>query len=270
VIYINTDEPKSVELYFREFQDVQLQRKKLDVGDYLVKVGDYEVAVERKEASDYVSSIEDGRLFNQLYQLSTNYELSFLIVVGSITEALIHSNLNRRAFLSSLVGSCMKRSPAGKRGQIITLTVETMHDFAGCVYYIHKKLEKGDFDRRPKPVGSKSDHYACLVTLYSCFPYVSEERAKRLAKRFPSLMAIVNASVEDLMQVEGIGKKIATEIYNFIHKYYRDTVTLDDVDDGARCPYCGAKFDFDTAAKMFDIELEKLLKELGDLDVGTV
>jgi len=261
MIYIDTREPKNVESYFlNQFPDVELQRKPLEVGDYLVSVGDYEVVVERKDASDYVTSLEGGRLQNQLYQMSTNYDLSFLIVVGSITEALLHSNLTRNAFLSSLVGSAMKRSPTGKRGQVITLTVETMHDFAGCVYFIHKKLEKGDFDRRPVPFGSKSDIDACLVTLYSCFPMVSIERAKRLAKRFPSLKAIVNATVEDLMQVEGIGRKTAERIYEFINRYY--TQTTFDVDDPRRCPRCGALIDTKRCMDALVKEIDELVKQV--------
>jgi len=233
MIYIDSHEPENVEHYFlSQFKDIELQRRHLEVGDYLVSVNDFEIAVERKEASDYVSSLESGRLQNQLYQLSTNYDISYLIVVGSVTEALIHSNLRREAFLSSLVGASLKRSPSGKQGQIITLMVETMSDFAGCVYFIHKKLEKGDFDRRPVSFGSKSDVDSCLVTLYSCFPMVSVERAKRLAKRFPSLRAICNASVREIMEVEGIGKKTAEKIYEFINRYY-DKLTLDSAIDAA-------------------------------------
>ena len=232
MIYVDSNEPKNVEFYFTsQFKDVELVRKPLEVGDYLVSVNGYEIAVERKDASDYVNSLEDGRLHNQLYQLSTNYEISFLIIIGSVTEALIHSNLRREAFLSSLIGASLKRSPSGKSGQIITLMVETMSDFAGCVYYIHKKLEKGDFDRRPVPFGKKSDVDACLVTLYSCFPMVSIERAKRLTKRFPSLKAICNATVADLMEVEGIGKKTAEKIYEFINRYYDKNRLIGGIDE---------------------------------------
>lgn len=220
MIYIDVREPKNVERYFLEFDDVDLKREPLSVGDYLVRANDLEVVVERKEASDYVSSLETGRLHNQLYQMSTNYPVSYLIIVGSITEALLHSNLRRESFLSSLVGCSLKRSPAGARGQIVTLMVETMTDFAGCVYYIHKKLEKGDLDRRPVPFGKKSDIDSCLITLYSCLPMVSVERAKKLAERFPSLRSICNATINDLMEVEGIGRKIAEKIYEFINRYY--------------------------------------------------
>jgi len=262
MIYIDSHEPENVEFYFTsQFKDIQLKRKTLEVGDYLVSVNDYKIAIERKDSSDYVSSLETGRLHNQLYQLSTNYEISFLIVVGSITEALLHSNLKKEAFLSSLVGASLKRSPSGKRGQIITLMVETMHDFAGCIYFIHKKLEKGDFDRRPVPFGSKSDIDSCLVTLYSCFPMVSVERAKRLAKRFPSLKAIVNASVNDIMEVEGIGKKTAEKIYEFINRHYNQSTI--DYSDPSRCPKCGAELDRERIWKaiMKDIEgIDELLE----------
>lgn len=262
MIYIDSREPKDIEQYFlTQFPNIELQRKPLEVGDYLVVTNNYEVIVERKEASDYVASLESGRLHNQLYQMSANYELGFLIVVGSITEALLHSNLNRNAFLSSLVGSAMKHAPVGKQGQIITITVETMHDFAGCVYFIHKKLEKGDFERRPAPFGTKSDIDSCLITLYSCFPGVSEERAKRLAKHFPSLKSIVNASIDDLTKVEGIGRKTAEKIFEFINRYYEPSKAIKN-DDPRYCPKCGARIDWRRCLDAMVSDVDEIVDEL--------
>lgn len=262
VVYIDVHEPKEVERYFIQFKDIEIRRQHLDVGDYLVVANGMEVPVERKDASDYVSSLESGRLHNQLYQMSTDYDLSYLIIVGSITEALLHSNINRNAYLSSLVGCSLKRSPTGKRGQIVTLMVETMSDFAGCVYFIHKKLESGDLDRRPVAVGSKSDIDSCLVTLYSCFPSVSVERAKKLAEHFPSLRAICNASVEDLMKVEGIGRKTAEKIYKFINRYYKDPTTrvLDEMVDELDKLIAGE----DSASLAIDCDVYELIKDEKD------
>ena len=220
MIIIDSREPPHMEQYFRAqgFTDVKLTRETLDIGDYLVRVGSHEIPVERKTSGDFVCSLEDGRLHNQLYAMSKHYPLSYLIVVGTISEALEESQLNRKAYLSALVGASLKRSPDGCQGQVITLTVETDFDFVACVYYIHKKLEKGDFHRLPSIPGKKSDYNACLVTLYSTLPGIGTERAKKLAQFFPSLESLMKASVSEIASVDGIGIQTAKRIYEFLHR----------------------------------------------------
>ncbi len=219
VVYIDSNEPKIAEVWFTsQGFNLELVRKPLDVGDYLISVDGREVPVERKDSGDFVASIEDGRLNNQLFYLSREYPISYIIVVGTISDALEYSNLSRRAYISALVGASLKRSPDGKSGQVITLTVETNFDFACAVGMIHRKLEDGDLYRRPKPIGNKSDYDSCLITLYSALPCISVKRAKALAEEFPSLESLMSASVEEIANVKGIGKKTAEKIYNFLHR----------------------------------------------------
>ena len=219
MIVIDTREPPHIESYFKAqgFTDVKLIRKTLDVGDYLIQANNHELVVERKTAGDFVASLENGRLHYQLYSLSKNYSLSYLIVVGTISQGLEESQLNRRAFLSALVGASLKRAPDGCRGQVVTLTVETDFDFVACVYFLHKKLEKGDFDRLPPIRGKKSDYQTCLVTLYSTLPGIGFEKAKRLAEYFPSLESLMKASVSEIASIEGIGLQTAKKIWEFLH-----------------------------------------------------
>jgi len=227
MIVIDTREPPHMESYFKAqgFTDVKLVRETLDIGDYLVKVSNYEIPVERKTATDFISSIEDGRLHSQLYAMSRNYPVSYVIVVGSISQALDelreHSKsdrtFSRKAFLSALVGASLKRAPDGCSGQVITLTVETDFDFAACVYYLHKKLERNDLVRLPPIKGKKTDYQACLVTLYSTLPGIGPERAKKLAQFFPSLESLMKASVREIASVDGIGLQTAKKIWEFLH-----------------------------------------------------
>jgi len=67
--------------------DVPLTRTELQVGDYVVS-GAENIVVERKEAGDYVSSLKDGSLHTQLYELSTNYPYAILLVEGNVTHEL--------------------------------------------------------------------------------------------------------------------------------------------------------------------------------------
>ena len=62
---------------------INLEIKTLPVGDYIVAP---ETVVERKTISDLISSIFDGRLFDQCNRLKENYQFPILLIEGDIDE----------------------------------------------------------------------------------------------------------------------------------------------------------------------------------------
>ena len=60
-----------------------MEIKTLPVGDYIVAP---ETVVERKTISDLISSIFDGRLFDQCSRLKEHYQFPILIIEGDIDE----------------------------------------------------------------------------------------------------------------------------------------------------------------------------------------
>ena len=64
---------------------VSVRLEFLEVGDYLLP-GD--VLVERKTARDFLSSLIDGRLFEQAANLASSSENPTLIIEGDLSEAL--------------------------------------------------------------------------------------------------------------------------------------------------------------------------------------
>ena len=87
MILIDVNEPRFYEIKLKA-EGIQVRRERIEFCDYIVKVRDLEVAVERKEINDYLSSIIDGRLFRQLYLMSYHYPFSYLVVVGYVSLAL--------------------------------------------------------------------------------------------------------------------------------------------------------------------------------------
>ncbi|MGC9116925.1 MAG: ERCC4 domain-containing protein, partial [Conexivisphaera sp.] len=77
---------------------VEVEFRMLDVADYLVAD---EVAVERKSAHDFMSSIYDGRLFRQAADLAGSYEVPVIVVEGdpSDVEAMFR---NERVYYGAL------------------------------------------------------------------------------------------------------------------------------------------------------------------------
>ena len=62
---------------------INLEIKTLPVGDYIVAP---ETVVERKTISDLVSSVFDGRLFDQCSRLKEHYQFPILLIEGDIDE----------------------------------------------------------------------------------------------------------------------------------------------------------------------------------------
>ena len=57
---------------------VNVEIRRLSVGDYIVS---HETIVERKSINDLMSSIFDGRLFDQCNRLKENFQFPIIVVV---------------------------------------------------------------------------------------------------------------------------------------------------------------------------------------------
>lgn len=67
----------------------KVEAKNLEIGDYLTEGN---VCIERKTFQDFVSSIVDGRLFNQIRELKEKYEKSIIVIEGNDYYANVSIN----------------------------------------------------------------------------------------------------------------------------------------------------------------------------------
>lgn len=201
---------------------VPLTRTELEVGDYVAS-GDENVVVERKEAGDYVSSLKDGSLQTQLYELSTNYPYAILLVEGIVTRALMQQKIKRQQLLSSLAGSILKRSPDGKRGVISMVNVDTPWDSALFLKYCRDKVTKeGGLVRIPSLKAQKWKPEERSMGILAGFPGVGEVRARNIMRclHLNTLQKVMNAEVEGLVKVENVGPVVAHDIYRLSRKEF--------------------------------------------------
>ena len=80
---------------------INLEIKTLPIGDYIVAP---ETIVERKTISDLVSSVFDGRLFDQCNRLKEHYKFPILLIEGNIDE------IEDKVIRESLQGMILSRS----------------------------------------------------------------------------------------------------------------------------------------------------------------
>lgn len=218
MIVVDNREKRSIIPGRLEKFGLEIQFADLPVGDYLI---DGTLCVERKEINDYISSLTSGHLHNQLFNLSTNFDLSYLIVEGIISEVLMYRKIKREAYLSSLAGASLKRSPKGKQGIVQIINLETAFDTALFLKSLQEKLEDKQ-PRLPKLSRVKWGKSDQLVFIISSLPGIGELRAKKLLEHFGNLRSLVNANVDEIAEVRGIGTKTAREIHNLFIKSYNE------------------------------------------------
>lgn len=190
--------------------EVNVQLKMLSCGDYVLSP---RVGVELKTVPDFVSSIIDGRLLNQLKNLKNNFESPVIIIQGSediYSVRNVHPNAIR-GMISTIAISY---------GIPIIQTVDD-NDTAEFLKSIAKReisFSNSSFsphaDRKPV---SQKDIQEYIV---SSLPNIGPSLAKDLLKNFGSVRTVFSAKTEELKKVQGVGDKIASSIKDVLDKEY--------------------------------------------------
>jgi len=187
--------------------------KKNEVGDYFI--GD--VVVELKsDISDLISSVADGRANNQVFNLSVNCDNSYFIILGDLRTYRHEHHFKIEPLIAQLTSLSMRRSSEGKQGHVNVLFLYSEYEFVLWLKHIQKRVN--DLTPRepiaPKLLSKVKEPYYSVPFLIRQTPSIGDTLTKALLARFGSVKAIVNASVEELMDVPKIGKKKAQKIYD--------------------------------------------------------
>ncbi len=187
----------------------KIDLKRMDTGDYQLSE---RCLVELKTIPDFVDSIIDGRLLEQLRYLS-KIEKPVLILEGTediYSQRNIHPNAIKGIFSTVAVGY-----------GIPILHTKNPKETAELLYIIAKREqdpEKNKFSMHTsrKPVTDKE----LQEYIVSSFPNIGLHLAKELLHDFRNIKAIFNAKEDELVKVPGLGDKTAKEIQRILNKDY--------------------------------------------------
>jgi Fanconi anemia group M protein len=181
-------------------EGVFVEIKKVPYGDYIINKT---ITIERKTARDFLISIIDGRLFKQLSNLKKYCTNPILLIERNPYKTDL--KFDRMAIKGALISAktiwhipvLFSRSKGDSRDifMIIGRQVET------CIDVLQLR---GGY--RPKRLKSKQ------LYLLQGLPQVGPIFAMRLIKHFKSVSNVMNASVQDLIEVDGIGRVSAEKI----------------------------------------------------------
>jgi Fanconi anemia group M protein len=189
---------------------VSLKLEMLKVADYVLSP---RCAVEFKTVEDFAQSIIDGRLLEQLKQLKSQYERPIILVEG--TQDLFNvRNIHPNAIRGMLATIAVSFG-------IPVIYTKDAKDTAAQLVAIAKReqeVHKDTFQpHAEKRVASVQEQQEYVV---SALPNVGLNLAKELLKHFKNVKNVVNASEDELKQVEGVGEKKAKAIKDAVEKPY--------------------------------------------------
>jgi len=193
-----------------EKKGVVIIKKQLAVGDYIISE---RIGVERKRSNDFLDSLVKKRLFDQVKRLADAYEKPLMVIEE---EGLLSRNINKKAIYGAIA------SIVSDYGFSIIQTRDA-EETADFFFFFAKreqlKQKREIALRGKKPSLSERQQQQFII---EGLPFVSAITAKKLLDYFGSVRRVINATIAELQEVEGIGKKKAEIIKEIIEKKWEE------------------------------------------------
>lgn len=196
------------------FKDYTVTTTTLEYGDFLFEddVGETKVLFEYKTGSDFLTSINNKRIFNQTIRACQNYKYQFILVQVHDMKSMID-----RFFYKSGVDMNIEQV----NGAIASLNTISTVLFADTLYdsfdLMHRQATKIFEDKPLMYKFQKKSMNPALNFLHGI--HGVDKQVEVIVDEFDlfSLYDLFNLSENDLKTIPNIGKAKAKNIYNAIH-----------------------------------------------------
>ena len=197
-------------IHLAEKAKIDIEKKWLEIGDYIV--GD--CCIEAKSAADFLASVRNKRIFNQLDNMDRTYNKNIILIYGTLDDAMEY--LYRTKYNSMSWRTKLKKMFVGALTSIALHTdvkpvwVDNYRTAAHIILATTEHINKDLIIHKELPKKIKTDDVR--VDVLTEIQGVSVEKAKALLKTFGSIVEISMSSVDDIIKHKGIGKVTATSI----------------------------------------------------------
>jgi len=189
-------------------EGVNVKLKQLSVGDYIISD---KTGIEFKTTKDFVDSLVDGRLLEQVKNLKNNFLNPLIIVQGKediYNIRKIHPNAIRGMLIGITLGF-----------KINILYSQDSFDTAMILYQIARREKKTNSNINYHTNKSKQNENEELEYFLSSIPNLGTHLARELLSKYKTLKNIFEAN--DLDSTKGIGKETAKKIKEFYEREYQ-------------------------------------------------
>ena len=205
---IDSREKERIPYAMNFFKKYEPTVKELETGDFIFDNGDEEVCFEYKTIKDFIGSVSDGRIFEQVKRMNDEFDWNFVVIEGTIDDL---EKENRRRMLQKNTGRPFSLSQF--YGAIARLncytTVTLCHNQAQAFNFMEKQMLK-IFDDKPMLKHFKHDADNSALNFLCCINGINYKTAKLIVDEFEvySLVDLITVVAnEDLTSIKGIGKK---------------------------------------------------------------
>jgi len=207
-IVIDDRETSSRVVEYLSGMGTAIKLERLLHGDFAI--GD-RILIERKTACDFVDTLINRDLLGQAKAMAEAVTRPVMIIEGGdlFTQRDIHPNAIRGVLAALTIDM-----------GISVLTTKDEQETAQMLFVLAKR-EEGERGERSmhtrKSYRSLKEEQEYIV---SSFPEIGMKNARLLLGHFGSIAGIVNASLEVLMTVKGIGEKTAERVHELCRREY--------------------------------------------------
>jgi len=190
---------------------VNVEIKTLPIGDYIVS---HETVVERKSINDLISSIFDGRLFDQCNRLKEHFQFPIILLEGDVDEieSITENPLVFYGALSTIaIDYKIPIIPTPNASHTAKLLVSLSSRKESIKGPLLKKIKKSNDVQKQQ------------LSVLCSLPGVGEKIAIRMLEKFESPLKVLSASTKDLAKIPGLGESRAKKIKKMLEKKSRHT-----------------------------------------------
>ncbi len=182
--------------------------ERLPHGDYAI--GD-RILVERKTARDFVDTLINRDLLGQVKAMAEATTRPVMIIEGGdlYSQRDMHPNAIKGVLAALTVDM----------GVSILFTRDEQ-DTAQMLFVLSKREDGERGERKVHPHKSHHSQREEQEYIISAFPEIGMKNARLLLAHFGSIQGVVNASIEELAAVKGIGEKTAGKIFDLCRRVY--------------------------------------------------
>jgi Fanconi anemia group M protein len=189
-------------------KDINVDKKRLETADFVLSE---DIAVERKTTEDFVDSIVDNRLFDQLGDLNS-YRDPLVLIEGE--NIYSQRNIDEKAIRGALSSVILDYNIPILWTDSVEDTVETLIQLA------EKEQQEKDKEIAVRGNNTGKTMKQRKEFIVAGLPGVNTKIARRLLDEFENVRSIFEASENELQGVEGLGPKKAESISRMLDENY--------------------------------------------------
>ena len=211
-ILVDIHEPPEIADLLRN-RGLEVERIYLQSGDYVFS----NVGIERKTLADFKNTLNEQRLWKQVFNLKDAFERPIIIVDKVPTAYNWGLDLRERRSLDGAMARIVKLGVS-----IFTISgssnAPVSDIFLDIIEFLFLSSEKKDPSLKPVP--RKGDRFSTAeVTedMLCMFPGIGRETAKEIILRYPTMDKLCLATLDEIAKIPRLGPKKSSMVYEVLH-----------------------------------------------------